>query len=172
MYRYTFTSSTTWTVPASVKSAYVSIAGGGAGGVSDFPAPSSTNVALISGASGGFLVSYPLNLTPGESIPITIGAGGPAGPNTTVQAGTTTFGTYLSCTGGIQYGGPGNCGSGVGFGAYGTYVITSGGIVNGGVTSLGYGTGGSVTRCAGCTGTYSTSGQNGYSGVVIVDVLY
>lgn len=161
-----------WTVPANVKSAYVSLAGGGAGGVTDFAATATTSVPMISGSSGGFLMSYPVNLIAGETISISIGAGGPAGPFQTVQAGTTSFGGYLSCTGGQSYGTPGNCGSAGGFGMYGTYVSSPGGTVTGGVSSLGYGTGGFVNRCGNCVGSYTTVGGVGRSGAIFVDVLY
>lgn len=127
---------------------------------------------MISGASGGFLSSFPVNLIPGESIPITIGAGGPAGPYETSTGGTTTFGSYLSCTGGFGYGSMGNCGSAGGVGIYGFYVTSVGGIINGGFTSLRYGSGGVVSRCNGCPGSYPTTGAPGEPGVVFVDVLY
>lgn len=68
-------------MPTGVKSAYVSIAGGGSGGTTDFIDSGFTAVPLISGASGGFLAAYPLNLTPGEVITINIGPGGEDGPN-------------------------------------------------------------------------------------------
>lgn len=174
LYRYIFTSNATWIVPSNVKSAYVSIAGGGAAGVSDYPATGTTAVAMVSGSAGGFLSSYPLNLTPGESIMITIGVGGvPGVANAGQLAGSASkFGSYLTCSGGINWALPGSCGSQGGNGFWGLYVNSRGGVIPGGQTPLGYGSGGVVTRCDGCAGTYPTSGGDGSPGVVIVDVLY
>jgi len=176
-YRYTFTNSTTWTVPSGVKSVYVSIAGGGAGGVTHwgYAVDGFSDTIIVSGASGGFLIAYPLNLTPGEVIPITVGAGGPAANANTAlsaQAGTTVFGAYLSCTGGANYTSPGSCGAQGGFGTYGTYTVSEAGIYNGGGTPLAYGSGGSAYRCWGCPGIYPAYGSDGTPGVVYVDALY
>lgn len=96
----------------------------------------------------------------------------PANKSPIQQGGTTTFGTYLSCTGGIEYGVPGNCGAAGGFGSHGSYVLSAGGQMNGGATPFVYGSGGNVFRCAGCSGNYPTIGSAGTPGVVIVDVLY
>ena len=181
LFRYTFTSSTNWTVPLNVKSAYISIAGGGAGGISGNTGSATTS--LVSGSSGGFLISYPLNLIPGEIIPITIGAGGEAGlaPNGGVGH-TTMFGSYLSCTGALESNPaaeaqsfPGSCGTKGGMGVYGQYVETYGGWVSGGNTPLGYGSGGRVFRCNNrysCPEPNATIGYSGTQGVVIIDVLY
>lgn len=127
---------------------------------------------MASGASGGFLASYPLNLVSGESISIVVGTGGPAGPYETSQGGQTVFGTYLSCTGGFGFQGQGNCGSNGGLGFVGNYVVTPGGVLTGGNTPLVFGSGGAVGRCNGCAGSYPTIGSPGAPGAVIVDVLY
>lgn len=165
-------------MPANVKSAYVSIAGGGAGGVSGFDG--NPAAIMISGASGGFLSSYPINLTPGEVVPITVGNGGAAGifPNGG-PGGDTSFGSYLICTGALKNiptceaeACPGSCGAQGGNGTLGQYIVTNGGYINGGQTPLGYGSGGPVTRCYGCLNPNPTVGSNGSQGVVIVDVLY
>ncbi|MFC6281238.1 glycine-rich domain-containing protein [Polaromonas aquatica] len=181
LYRYVFTSSTTWTVPDSVKTAYISLAGGGGGGLSGLQY-------YATGSSGGYLLSRPVDLVPGQSIPITIGGAGAEGS----YGGTTSFGSYFSCTGGSStLGGPssgGNCGSAGGEGAYSQYVImyepdsynyaNHGGYFSGAVTPLGYGSGGGVGRCAGCSravhgaASLYTNGIPGRAGVVFLDVLY
>lgn len=156
-------------VPANVKSAYVSIAGGGAGGGGGVPY-------FVAGSSGGYLNSYPLNLTPGELIPISIGVGGSQNQN----GGTTNFGGYLSCSGGsMSLFGPvlgGNCGTNGGQGVTSQYFGHNdenyGGYFVGGTTPMNYGSGGGSSKCWGCgAGTVST-GLSGLNGVVIVDVLY
>jgi hypothetical protein len=182
LYRYVFTGSTTWTVPAGVKSALVSEAGGGTGGVSGFDYGPDQPTVMISGSSGGFALSYPVTLTPGATINIVVGSGGPPGGYPTGgPGGTSAFGNYLTCTGGDTvygeaYSYPGTCysqtGAPVGFGSVGQYVMNSGGYVSGGPSPLGYGTGGGVFRCNGCAGSNPTQGYYGQQGVVIVDVLY
>ena len=135
---------------------------------------------MISGSSGGFLLSYPVNLTPGETIPITVGAGGLASahPNGG-PGGDTIFGSYLACTGALKaqptceaWSCAGTCGAAGGAGIIGQYVSSEGGIVAGGNTPLVYGSGGADFRCNGCAAPNPTIGWNGASGVVIVDVLY
>lgn len=70
-HRYVFTASTPWTVPTGVKSALVSMAGGGGSGlgwrfVSQY----------ITGHSGGFVFSAPVNLVAGETLSVVVGKGG------------------------------------------------------------------------------------------------
>lgn len=178
LYRYTFHNSTTWTVPANVKSAYVSLAGGGAGGVS-WNAP-----VMISGSSGGFLVSYPVNLIPGEAIPIVIGAGGSVRTSHLGANGgaSTAFGSYLLCTGGgateitLSFADPGNCGVNGGVGLWGQYITNenanASGFITGGQTPFQFGSGGGAGRCDGCVVPTYAVGSPGSPGIVIVDVMY
>jgi hypothetical protein len=71
-YSFYYTGSVqTFTVPAGVTSAFVSMAGGGATGLGW----RITN-ALITGSSGGYVVSYPLTLIPGDTLSITVGRAG------------------------------------------------------------------------------------------------
>lgn len=133
---------------------------------------------MVSGASGGFLVNYPMNLTPGEVIPITIGVGGVSGYRVAGTGGTTIFGSYLSCSGGSSltdasnsYATPGACNVD-GIGTWGQYSDQLGGALIGGVTPLRFGSGGVVGRCDGCPFPNPTTGLSGTPGVVIVDVLY
>ena len=178
VYRQVINNSTSWTVPDRVSSAYVSIAGGGAGGVSGFDTGVSNPTNMISGARAGFLERYPVNLTPGEVIPIVIGAGAPPAPYKLGQrGGTTSFGSYLSCTGGGNPGQEawsaiGNCGTHGGNGIRGNYVMSSGGELLGGSIPMGYGSGGSVHRCVGCNPSTPTVGAWGQNGVVIIDMIY
>lgn len=73
-------------VPAGVYQVYVELwgAGGGGGGAIDVKPSSGTNKASTSGASGGcggYAASI-LDVTPGESLSITVGLGGTGGSNT------------------------------------------------------------------------------------------
>jgi hypothetical protein len=130
------------------------------------------------GSSAGYLMSYPLNLTPGESIPITIGNGGLQNQN----GGTTTFGSYLSCSGGLASPAGnmagGNCGSNGGFGVTSQFVGIGAGSVDygggflGGQTPFGYGSGGNSFKCWGCGLATVGAATPGMSGVVFIDVLY
>ncbi|MGN6232399.1 MAG: hypothetical protein ACTHNZ_14720 [Trinickia sp.] len=72
-YRYVFTSSGTWTVPQGVKSALVTMAGGGGSGLGWRFASQ-----YMTGASGGFVFSAPVNLTAGETLTVVVGKGGTA----------------------------------------------------------------------------------------------
>lgn len=70
-HRYLFNASTSWTVPQGVKSALVTMAGGGGSGYGwRFSNTYST------GSSGGFVFSAPVNLVEGETITVTVGKGG------------------------------------------------------------------------------------------------
>jgi hypothetical protein len=85
-YRYVFTEDEIWTVPNGVKSAFVTMAGGGSSGVSY-----GVLDPLMSGNSGGYVFSQPINFVEGERIRITVGKGGKAVStyisNTLVQNG-------------------------------------------------------------------------------------
>jgi hypothetical protein len=72
-YRYVFTEDEIWTVPDGVKSAFVTMAGGGSSGVSY-----GVRDPLMSGNSGGYVFSQPINFVEGERIRITVGKGGKA----------------------------------------------------------------------------------------------
>lgn len=69
-HRYLFTTSTEWPVPKGVKSALVTMAGGGASGLGWRV---SSN--LETGSSGGYVFSAPVNLTEGETLSIIVGKG-------------------------------------------------------------------------------------------------
>lgn len=139
---------------------------------------------LVSGASAGVLLSQPISVTPGEAIAITIGSGG--GENQ--GGGSTSFGTYITCTGGYaptlatltyggncgaSYGGAGHNGQFLGIGdGLGTTGPDYGGHLAGGESPLSYGSGGYANKCWGCGYSNLSWGMAGNNGVVIVDVLY
>ncbi|WP_147297871.1 hypothetical protein [Trinickia dinghuensis] len=93
--RITYTSATcptpcSWTVPAGVKSAMVTMAGGGGSGVGWRFAGQ-----YIAGHSGGFVFSYPVNLVAGETMTIVVGKGAAgAGPTQTQQPVTVSSYPY------------------------------------------------------------------------------
>lgn len=68
-----FTSSTMWTVPADVKRAKLLVVAGGGGGGFGI---GGTNVGGGGGGGGGVTFIEEVNLTPGQQIPIIVGAGG------------------------------------------------------------------------------------------------
>jgi hypothetical protein len=84
-----FYSSGTFTVPTGITQLYVEVVSGGAG------ASESGN---IYGGRGGYAWARITGLTPGSSITVTVGAGGGVGGD----GGTSSFGSFVSCTGGIR----------------------------------------------------------------------
>lgn len=100
-----FTASGTWTAPAGVTKARVTvIAGGGAGSV--------TNGTI--GGQGGIAIGV-YTVTPSTAYTVTVGLG--AANDSSVNGGTSSFGTLISATGGTGAGGSNGVG---GAGASGT----------------------------------------------------
>lgn len=126
MYRFSFTSNSTWVVPAGVTSAQISMAGGGGSGLGWRSASKQTG-----GNSGGYVYNEPITVVPGETLTIEVGKGAisfiPTNPpsNTTMAGGlyywyqppvgdaghtgysgtsskliSPSLGTVLECTGG------------------------------------------------------------------------
>lgn len=94
----TFAQSGAFVVPAGVMQVEVEVWGGGSGSFA------STSTAPSGGGSGGGYARRRITgLTPGQSVPVTVGSGGSAGgiggplPG---AGGTSSFGTYVSATGG------------------------------------------------------------------------
>jgi hypothetical protein len=91
-----FTSSGNFTVPNGVSAARVSVIGGGgsAGYHSTLPG--------AGGGAGGEAIGIVTGLTAGQSIAVTVGAGGtaPTSPANGNTGGTSSFGTFMSATGG------------------------------------------------------------------------
>lgn len=112
-----FTYSQSWQVPSLVRSIQVFLVGGGGGTPNLYS--SGDNSEWGGGGGGGYTSTGYLNVTPGESLSINVGAGGGVGGT----GGTSSIyrgGTQLiSAGGGNPGGGPGgNGGSGGGAGAY------------------------------------------------------
>jgi len=123
-----FATSGTFLVPNGVTRAKVTVIGGGAAG------GTGGGYSGGGGGAGGQAVKVVIGLTPGTTVPVTVGAGGTPNPSTGSggNGGTSSFGTYCSATGGqggaggtpvYPAGGPGGMGFGgdVNFGgSYGT----------------------------------------------------
>lgn len=96
---------TAWQVPPDVKVVKVTVIGGGGGGGG---ASSNQNYnAAGGGGGGGGTAEKVVKVTPGDSITVTVGAGGLGGIGSATSAKpgeTSSFGTYCSATGGS----PGN----------------------------------------------------------------
>lgn len=101
-----FTANGTFTVPTGVTRLVVTVFGGGGGGGGGSLSPCA-GVYGQPGGAGGAAEVYLTGMTPGENITVTLGAGGNGGNGTTsgnggngTAGGTTSFGAYVSCTGG------------------------------------------------------------------------
>ncbi len=190
-----FTASGNFTVPIGVTRLRVTvIGGGGAGGTH-------ANIPSGGGGAGGNGLRILSGLTPGAVIAVTVGAAGAAITSGTGQGGsggTSSFGAYVSATGGQGGGGGsvlttaagGGGGSAVGGdvntgGSCGTDSVIpaarggdGGGLGAGrgatgyvqGLTATGYGGGGGGGGANSTTGTGTgASGGNGAAGLVIVE---
>lgn len=114
-----FTENTSFIVPEAINNEFsVRIFGGGGGGAFNYTNNYSCGYA---GGGGGWMNNDTLSLKSTSIIPITIGLGGNAGNNEGTSGGTTSFGTYLSASGGgggyilygnRSYGGSGASGGG------------------------------------------------------------
>ncbi|HVX58002.1 MAG TPA: hypothetical protein VHA37_09865, partial [Candidatus Saccharimonadales bacterium] len=181
-----FSSSGSFLVPASVTSVYVTVIGGGGGG-----GYGGTSNGGAGGGGGGRAEGVVTGLTPGNIIPVTVGAAGVSGTSGSINGtagGSSSFGSHISATGGA--GGPGNSGNGAsgGTGSGGALNITGQngcGVLQGSTFYGGYG--GGVPGFS-LSGTFSTNvgsssvgpgagggggangnnGANGQPGLVIV----
>ena len=91
----TFTGNGTFTIPTSVTTVKVTVLGAGGGGAAannGFCPPLSGGP----GGAGGMAISYLTGLTAGNTISVTIGAGGTAGTGTTGAAGGTGGASSIS----------------------------------------------------------------------------
>lgn len=87
----------TFTVPAGVTQVEVELWGGGSGSFASMPtAPSG------GGAGGGYARKLVAGLQPGQPVAVTVGPGGSAGTSSGAPGGggTSSFGSYVSATGG------------------------------------------------------------------------
>jgi hypothetical protein len=135
-----FTSSGTFTVPTGVTTVKVTVVGGGGNG----GASSGATFSYCGGGGGGGLsVRYVTGLTPGGTQTVTVGG----------VAGTSSFGSFASATGGASVAGNDNAaGAAGGTGSSGTYNIAGGAGGTGTTGSSGAGGGGG-----------GNIGGNGYS---------
>ncbi|WNO06052.1 hypothetical protein [Rhodoferax mekongensis] len=154
-----FTASGTFTVPAGVTTAKVTVVGGGGGG------GGSSGGIGFGGGGGGASVRIVTGLTPGGTVAVTVGAGGAAGGVNSAGGGggTSSFGAFCSATGGG--GGSTSGGTGCAFGGLG-----SGGSLNmrggtGGFGTSGFNFGGSSYFSGGIPGT-DTGGGSGNGGTL------
>jgi len=172
-----FTSSGTWTIPAGITKAKVTVIGGGGSGVAS----------ASGGGGGGGAIKYLSGLTPGNTIAVTVGAGatagaGAAGGTSSVASGTQTIST-VSATGGGGGGSPfgsaaGGVGSGgdINAGGDSTPIGTSLGYQKGGMSAFGFGGGGGGTYNGGggadgtgYGGGGGAGGGNGAPGVIVFE---
>jgi hypothetical protein len=113
-----FTSPGSFSVPPGITKVKVTVIGGGGGGGA-FVGPS--NLGGGGGGSSGVNIQYVTGITPGASIPVTVGAGGTyaGGVGGTSSIGPFGPGGTVSQTGGSggsnQSGGSGSAGGGYGF---------------------------------------------------------
>jgi len=124
-----FTSSGTFTIPTGITALKITVGGGGGGGGvgQDVGDGSGTGG---QGQSGGGAIKYLTGLTPGNTLTVTVGAGGgsgTAGGTSSVASGTQSI-TTISGTGGG--GGGTGTGGGNGTGSVGTGATGTNGDIN------------------------------------------
>ena len=138
-----FNSSGNFSVPPGVMQVEVELWGGGAGTFASVP-----GLASGGGSGGGYARKRIAGLTPGQMIPVTVGPGGRAGLTSglaPLPGGSSSFGVYVSATGGAL-----------------NYLAHSGAPQNG-ATPPGVGVGGDVnlTGSAGQAGLLNQGGMGG-----------
>jgi hypothetical protein len=93
-----FTTSGTFNVPAGITTLVVSVYAGGGGGSDGIGYPGNP------GGAGAAMVAYLSGLTPGAGIAVTVGSGGngssPGGLASGSPGGASSFGGFVTCTGG------------------------------------------------------------------------
>lgn len=191
-----YTASGSYTPAANVKAIIVEVVGGGGGGGYAISS-GSYNAAAGGGGAGGYSKKY-IPITSQTPIPYTIGTGGTRGIASSrtgpTSGGTSSFGTFLSASGGLgggnaiassaaasaASGGSGgsgalgiinsNGGSGMSSVVSSAAAGSSAGYGFGGQSMLsgqpGYGAGGNGGQTAG--GNQSIDGSNGSNGVIII----
>uniref|UniRef100_UPI00321C3B07 phage tail protein n=1 Tax=Escherichia coli TaxID=562 RepID=UPI00321C3B07 len=153
----TFTTAgvTSWTVPEELRKGrkcYVKVIGGGASG--GIGSTTASAVTCGGGGGGGGVAEGLVDLTGINSVSITVGAGGAPVSGISVNGkngGSSSFGTYMSASGGHSGGQPSG-----GLGAVGV-----GGTIN---TSLGPGSPGSIASAASGAGNGGSGGGPGGAG--------
>jgi hypothetical protein len=157
----TFQANGNFTVPIGVSQVEVELWGGGSGSYASLAA-----VASGGGAGGGYSRKLVTSLTPGQVIAVVVGAGGAAGTTTGSQAGpggASSFGQYVSASGGAtnslsSISQPGNGATPPGVGIGGDVNLT------GSAGQAGYGTQGGMGGAAPMGGSQN-SGTAGNGGI-------
>ncbi|WP_044117959.1 T9SS type A sorting domain-containing protein [Alkaliflexus imshenetskii] len=144
----------TWTVPAGVTQITVEAWGGGGGG-----GGSNSNNNGGSGGGGGGYATYTITVTPGQSIPYTVGAGGSGGAANNSFAGNGGNSAILSLTANGGTGGRGNAGA-AGVGGEGSGGIDNASGANGVQGGNSGGNGGNGAN-GGTGGLGNTDGNGG-----------
>lgn len=114
-----FTSSGTWTKPATANFVKVEVWGGGGGGEGGTYTPSPSSGGGDGGGGGGYATRMFKASDLGATAPVTIGAGGSAGPKS-----SSTSNTFGGTAGASYFGGAGT--------PYSGYVVSAGGGGGGG----------------------------------------
>lgn len=146
---------TSWTVPEELRKGrkcYVKVIGGGASG--GIGSTTASGITCGGGGGGGGVAEGLVDLTGINSVSITVGAGGaPVSVSSAngKNGGSSSFGTYMSASGGYSGGQPSG-----GLGAVGV-----GGTIN---TSLGPGSPGSIASAASGAGNGGSGGGPGGAG--------
>lgn len=143
-----------WTVPAGVTKVRARAWGGGGAGSG-----------IGTGGGAGAYGEGIYTVAPGAVIQITVGAGGPISGNTPLAGGTTSFGPYMTVTGGAA----GGVTSGLGGSPFGSHFGmtggTSDGSFSGGDSPFGGRGGSGATSLTGGAGKWP-GGGGGPSGTV------
>jgi hypothetical protein len=145
-----FTSSGTFTVPATITAVKVTVVGGGGNGAN----VTTSNFAGGGGGGGGTAIEFVTGLTPGGTVTVTVGTAG----------NTSSFGSFCSATGGASVSTNGTAGGAGGAGSGGDINITgfAGGSVEGPWIGAG---GGSLTNVVGSIFAEGVLEQGGIPGV-------
>lgn len=155
--RQIFTSSGTFIIPPGVTQVKVTVVGGGgAGGGSD-----ATHVGS-GGGSGGVAIKWLTGLTPGNTLTVTVGAGGAAvsagagnnGGSSSISSGTQAIGT-ITAGGGLG----GNTGTTYAFGGFPSGVPTGGDVNSSG--NAGNHSAGTTWSGSGAAGPFGGGGAGG-----------
>lgn len=168
-----FTSSGTFTIPTGVTAIKVNLVGSGAGG-----GGGSSGGGTSGGVGGGgrSITTFLTGLTSGNTLSITIGAGGTGGAvnssggssgTTSITSGTQTITTIqqLGSTGGVGGGAPGTSGALSGGTFYGNSSYANSSYVYYGTG----GTGGHGAGYSGCCFINAIAGSAGNAGIVVFE---
>ncbi len=156
-----YNSSDSFTVPAGVTQVEVEVWGGGSGSFASVSGTPSGG-----GSGGGYARRRVTGLTPGQVVAVSVGAGGQGGVvggQGASAGGTSSFGSYVSATGG-QLNGNANTGSPI-FGATPGGSGVGGDVnINGSAGQVGYGSNGGNGGAAPMGGSQN-SGTTGNGGL-------